>query len=146
MRVRPFVAADQAAARQLVLEGLGEHFGFVDERLNPDLKDIQRNYVEAGSIFVVAEEAGEIIGTGALVPDGERVRRIVRVSVSPQHRRKGVGKAIVTYLMMRATYWGDQALLVETNRDWEDAIHLYLTMGFVEYARDSVSIHMQMNL
>lgn len=146
MRVRPFAPNDQAAARQLIIEGLGGHFGFIDHRLNQDLNDIQRNYVDAGAIFVVAEEEGEIIGTGALVAEGERTSRMVRVSVSDQHRRKGIGKAIVTYLIMRATYRGDELLLVETNHDWVDAVGLYRSLGFVEYARDTVSVYMQMNL
>ena len=38
--VRRFAPADQDAARRLILEGLGAHFGSIDESLNPDLDDI----------------------------------------------------------------------------------------------------------
>lgn len=41
IKVRPFETRDQVAARKLILSGLGEHFGFIDERLNPDLDDIE---------------------------------------------------------------------------------------------------------
>ncbi len=34
LTIRPFAPGDQEAARRLILEGLVEHFGFVDEALN----------------------------------------------------------------------------------------------------------------
>ena len=37
MLIRAFEPRDQAAARQLILAGLGEHFGWIDETCNPDL-------------------------------------------------------------------------------------------------------------
>ncbi|CAA9269377.1 MAG: hypothetical protein AVDCRST_MAG93-2561, partial [uncultured Chloroflexia bacterium] len=40
LAIRPFTPADQKAARDLVLDGLGEHFGWIDTSRNPDLDDI----------------------------------------------------------------------------------------------------------
>src|SRR6478736_3388169 len=42
--IRPFIPADQAAARALVQAGMGEHFGAIDETRNSDLDDIQAHY------------------------------------------------------------------------------------------------------
>ena len=42
--IRPFRASDQAAARSLIEEGLGEHFGCIDRNANPDLVDIAASY------------------------------------------------------------------------------------------------------
>jgi hypothetical protein len=39
--ITPFVAEYQNDVRRLILEGLREHFGHIDESLNPDLNDIQ---------------------------------------------------------------------------------------------------------
>jgi hypothetical protein len=44
--VRPFRPADQVAARALIEEGLGEHFGFIDRDANPDLDDIAASYAK----------------------------------------------------------------------------------------------------
>jgi hypothetical protein len=64
LRLRPFERGDQEAARQLILTGLGEHFGWIDESCNPDLDDILVNFTRPGHLFVVAEEDGELVGTG----------------------------------------------------------------------------------
>ena len=52
--IRSFEVGDQEQARWLILEGLGEHFGYIDETLNPDLDDILHNYIIPGHDFVVA--------------------------------------------------------------------------------------------
>jgi hypothetical protein len=64
--IRPFAPADQAAARALILEGLGEHFGQIDPALNPDLAEIAAFYLARGHLFLVAEADGMLVGTGAL--------------------------------------------------------------------------------
>src|SRR5690242_17481186 len=38
--LRQFAPHDASAMRQLVLAGLGDHFGIIDETMNPDLDDI----------------------------------------------------------------------------------------------------------
>ena len=53
--IRQFQPIDQEEARRIVLEGLGEHFGVIDESLNPDLDDIQESFIVAGDEFYVAQ-------------------------------------------------------------------------------------------
>jgi GNAT superfamily N-acetyltransferase len=143
--IRPFVAADQPAARQLILGGLGEHFGFVDETLNPDLDDILAHYIARGHTFVVAEAGGKLAGTGALKV-GEGQGQIVRMSVAPGFRRRGVGQRIVEHLLDVARRRRLNRLIVETNHDWYDALRLYQRCGFVEYDRDEESMWMRLRL
>src|SRR5215471_9859292 len=99
LRIRSFEVGDQEQARQLILEGLGEHFGSIDETLNPDLDDILHNYILAGHIFVVACIGRELVSTGALLSHGERISEMVRISTRKTYRRRGIGQAIVTYLV-----------------------------------------------
>lgn len=139
---RPFVAADQAAVRSLILAGLGEHFGHVDETLNPDLDDIAASYLAHGSIFLVAERDGRIIGTGALVPGEDGTGQIVRVSVAPDARRHGIARRIVARLFAVAAARGLTQLLVETNHDWHAAIALYERCGFARAWEDTVSVYL----
>ncbi|MCL4507449.1 MAG: GNAT family N-acetyltransferase [Chloroflexi bacterium] len=146
MVIRPFRPLDQPAARLLILEGLGEHFGYVNETLNPDLDDIERHYLQPGHIFLVAEDDSGLIGSGALMVLEQAVGRIVRVSVSLQHRRRGVGSAIVQQLLWIARQRSLRCVQVETNNDWHDAIRLYRSHGFVEYDRDDVSVYMELEL
>lgn len=140
--LRPFVAADQAAVRSLILSGLGEHFGHVDETLNPDLDDIAASYLARGAVFLVAERDGRLIGTGALVPGKDGTGQIVRVSVAPDARRHGIARRIVARLIAMAAARGLTRLLVETNRDWHAAIALYERCGFVRAWEDTVSVYL----
>ena len=84
--IRPFRVEDQQNARQLVLDGLSEHFGNINEELNPDLDDIAVSY--AGDLFLVAEQAGVIVGCGALIYEGDGIARVQRMSVLRTLRRR----------------------------------------------------------
>ncbi len=141
--IRSFQARDQISARQLIQAGLGEHFGCIDPSRNQDLTDIQASYVARGHTFVVAEIEGELVGTGALVTESPEAARIVRMSVTKAHRRQGIGRAIVAYLVLEAGRKGFRLIRVETNHGWVDAISLYRHCGFVEYDRDEISVHLQ---
>jgi ribosomal protein S18 acetylase RimI-like enzyme len=146
LTIRPFQAADQETARRLVLTGLGEHFGFIDETMNPDLDDIQAHYVDPGHCFVLAEIDGERVGTGALIEEDPQIGRLVRMSVDADYRGRGIGKQLVRYLTNVAKQRGYTRLVTETNDDWVDAIGLYRACGFeTEGFRDG-DIHLALDL
>jgi len=141
--IRPFRPDDQESARQLILNGLGEHFGWIDPARNPDLDDIQQMIVHTGGYFIVVEKNKEIIGTGALLEAAPGVGRIARMSVKPGERKQGVGQTVVAHLRETAVARQYHTLLVETNHDWDDAIRLYQQCGFEEYDRDEESVHLR---
>ena len=92
--IRPFRATDQAAARALIEDGLGEHFGRIDRNANPDLVDIAASYSSGADAFFVAEVDGDVVGTTGLIVPGQ-VGRLVRVAVARSHRRAGVATALL---------------------------------------------------
>jgi GNAT superfamily N-acetyltransferase len=144
--IRPFTVADQATTRALVLSGLADHFGTLDERMNPDLNDIAANYLGPGSTFVVAERDGEIVGCGALITEAPGTGRLVRMSVMRDHRGRGLGRALVNHLIAVARDRGDRRVVVETNDDWSDAIGLYLACGFRHYDHRDGDVHLDLDL
>jgi GNAT superfamily N-acetyltransferase len=144
--IRSFEVDDQEQARWLILEGLGEHFGYLDETLNPDLDDILHTYLRAGHDFVVACMGRELVGTGALILHGEGISEMVRISTRKTYRRRGIGQAIVTYLVDVARQRGDRRIIVKTNASWHDAIHLYQRLGFVEYERTALGVGLELLL
>jgi GNAT superfamily N-acetyltransferase len=146
VRIRPLREGEQQAARRIILDGLGEHFGYVDESCNRDLEDIAASYVAAGHPFLVAEAAATLVGTGALLIENGASARIVRVAVARAYRRQGIGRALVTRLMNIARQGGLARLWVETNDDWVEAIGLYLQCGFQEFARDAGSVYLELDL
>lgn len=145
--VRAFTPADQAAARALILSGLGERFGFVDETRNPDLDDIAATYLARGHRFLVAELVGEIVGTGALLfaSDGATCQ-LVRVSVRRDLRRQGIAQVIVGALLAEARARGLRRVWVETDEPWHDAIALYQRLGFVIYERRAGLVFLEQSL
>jgi ribosomal protein S18 acetylase RimI-like enzyme len=145
-RIRPFAQGDQDAARRLVLAGLGEHFGFIDTSYNPDLDDIQANYVAVGHVFVVADLDGELVGTAGLIVGEDGVGQMVRVSVARAQRRAGIGRALVSHLLAVARERGLNRVWMETNADWADALGLYHRCGFVEYERHDGLVFLALDL
>lgn len=132
-RIRPFAIADQQAARALILTGLGEHWGFIDETLNPDLDDIAAHYPPDTADFYVVEDAtGALIGTAGLISEDAETGRIVRMSVARDARGRGIGKRLVGVLETAARARGYRRLVCETTHDWTDATALYTATGFTE--------------
>ena len=126
--VQPFCPADQAEVKSLILAGLVDHWGVLDPTKNPDLEDIAAAY--AGATFLVARLAGRIVATGALVPRGEGVAEIVRMSVARDLRRRGLGRSILTRLIEQARRDGLRQVVLETTDTWQEVIAFYLDFGF----------------
>lgn len=127
--LRPFQPQDQDAAKGLILDGLVEHWGFLDSTLNPDLNDIAHAY--ANGCFLTAWQEKTLIGTGAFLPVDEQTIQIVRMSVRKSHRRLGVGKQILDALLQEATRRGYRRAILETTATWTEVIAFYLRCGFV---------------
>lgn len=123
-----FEAEDQGAVKSLILAGLADHWGTVDEKLNPDLDDIAASH-ENGRVIVVRLD-GVIVATGTIVPSGPAAAEIRRMSVRASCRRTGIGRLIVEELLTTARLWGAADVLLETTAHWDDVVAFYLSCGF----------------
>ena len=126
--VHPFRPEDQDAAKALILAGLVEHWGWLDPTANPDLDDIASTY--ARGTFLIAWQGEHAVATGALLPETEGIGRIVRMSVAPDKRRRGIGGLVLEQLVERARANGYHTLVLETTSTWHDAIRFYESHGF----------------
>jgi ribosomal protein S18 acetylase RimI-like enzyme len=127
--VRAFEARDQQAARNVILEGMREHWGTLDLTLNRDLDDIELSY--ADGVFVVAECDGRLIATGAMVPREEESCEIVRMSTLRDYRRQGIARRVLRMLLREAKAHGYAHVRLATNADWSDAIAFYEKFGMI---------------
>src|SRR5262245_60234314 len=154
--VRRFEPSDQAQCRQLILSGLGEHFGFIDDSRNPDLHDIAQSYLSNRHDFYVAERRvstdrtgittdGQVVGTVGLLFDPGRAR-IVRMSVAREHRQQGIATALLKKCIERARERGVPDMVAFTEPHWSDAVGFYLALGFVKYGSDAEDIHLRLSL
>lgn len=146
VEIKKFDINDQDRARRLILEGLGEHFGYIDETCNPDIDDIDRIYIKSGNLFIVACLNCELVGTGGLIGETKETGRLVRMSVDKSYRKKGIGRKIVEYLIVEARKRGYKRAVLSTEVDWIPAIALYESCGFKEYGRNEVDLHMYRDL
>ena len=142
--IRPFQPSDQAAAERLILDGLVEHWGFLDETLNPDLNNIAATYGQ--SMFFVAVVDNRIVGTGAFIHEGEGLARIVRMSVDKNMRRMGIGRKILLALCSSAKQNGYSRITLETTSTWQEARSFYKRNGFQEIETRAGDTHFLLNL
>lgn len=126
--IRRFEARDQAAAKNLINFGLGEHFGFVDESFNPDLNDIAATF--ASGCFLIGEVDGALIATGGYKPTSPTCVQIERVSVARSFRRGGYASQLVNALVSEAKQAGYQRIILETTTTWTDVITFWQRNGF----------------
>jgi putative acetyltransferase len=128
IKLHHFQSEDQQTTRELILSGLKEHWGELNDELNQDLDDIQRYY--ASSVFIVAKLGRRIVGTGALVPRSETLAEIVRMSVVRDLRRKKVGTMILQRLVDEAKLLGFKKIILETTASWSEVVAFYEGFGF----------------
>ena len=127
-QIRKFNILDQDNVKKLILNGLTERWGFLDETKNPDLDNIKVNY--ANGVFLVALMNSKIVGCGALVPINKKCAEIRRMSVAENFRNQGIGKQILNSLISKAQKLGYVKITLETTADWSDAVSFYLHNGF----------------
>jgi GNAT superfamily N-acetyltransferase len=96
-KITRFEKKHQSKVRALILQGLEEHWGCIDENLNEDLVDIESSYRDG--LFILAWIDNQLVGTGALIPEEEGVMRVARMSVLKPYRRQGIGKKILDYFI-----------------------------------------------
>lgn len=152
--IRPLRPDDVDAVRSLILAGLAQRFGALDAALNPDLTALWDTYAREEVVFLVAEAGGRAVGCGALVPEAGAAgtARIVRVSVAADCQGQGIGRRISQALLASARARRLARVVVETNADWDSALRLYQSLGFVEERRavnaafGFVEVHMAISL
>ncbi len=96
-----------------------------------------REIVESGGAVLVAELAGEVVGTCQLIvfthlqAHGGRCAEIESVHVHPDHRGTGLGGALITNAVARARQLGCYRVQLTSNTARPDAHRFYERLGFV---------------
>ena len=80
--------------------------------------------------LLLAYAQGALAGCACLRTIGPQVGEIKRMYVRPQHRRKGVGRALVAGLIDEARQMDCTTLRLDSARFMKDAQALYRSFGF----------------
>ncbi len=70
------------------------------------------------------------VGNAINQVEGDRVTHIFLLYVSPQHRRLGIGSALVTHAENWAKAWGDRQIGLQVFLSNQPALKLYQKLGF----------------
>ncbi|XP_053556914.1 N-acetyltransferase 8-like [Bombina bombina] len=111
------------------------YHSYLKNCLSDDMLDISKYYLQRdGYCFWVAECAGQVVGTVAVVPPADpREKKHVelkRLSVALSHRGKGIAKALCRAVIDFARDRGCEAVVLQTSLAQSDAQRLYEKMGF----------------
>jgi GNAT superfamily N-acetyltransferase len=136
----------QEQAKQVILDGLKERWGLLNDSLNSDLNNIVGTYIKQGNSFLVGKLRDIIVCTGALTYEDVNIGRIVRMYVVKRFRKKGLGTLMLQHLVKIAKEKKYQKLVLETSIGWLDAIAFYKKFGFEVYNITDHDIHFSMAL
>jgi GNAT superfamily N-acetyltransferase len=143
MNITPIEKHQSEQAKNVILSGFLERFGFIDHTLNPDIHNIAVEYDGTQHHFFVGKEGDDIICTGAIRKESEDTYQIVRMSVLSSYRKRGLGRIMLKHLEEKAHTLGARTLILETNKQWADAIRFYKNNGFIYMEEDEVSCYFE---
>lgn len=84
---------------------------------------------EGGAVFI-AERAGRVVGTAALVPHGPGEVELLKVTVAEELRGTGLGRRLVEACIARARAMDAHTMMLVSSSRLQPALRLYERMGF----------------
>lgn len=122
-------AADARAFHDLNARWITEHFALEATDLAV-MTDPERAIVAQGGAVLVAREGELRIGCVALLARPSGVAELAKMTVAPDRRGSGVGRALITAAVDRARTAGFDRLVLESNSSLVAAVRLYESVGF----------------
>ncbi|MEA3326114.1 MAG: N-acetyltransferase [Chloroflexota bacterium] len=85
----------------------------------------------------VWDDDGHVIGNLSLIPFQNAKKRIdllANVAVHPQHRRKGIARALTIHALKHLRRYGESDVWLQVRHDNSSALNLYRSLGFSDRA------------
>jgi len=124
MRIRSYSEPDEATVAAL----WREVFAGSPSWNHPET-DIQRKLAVQRELFVVATIDSELVGTAMAGYDGHR-GWVYYVVVSPRHRRRGIGTALMKGVEQRLASMGCPKLNLQVRATNEEVVAFYRKLGY----------------
>jgi putative acetyltransferase len=99
--------------------------------------DNPQSIIDEGGQIYFAKLEDEIVGTAALIHDGNDEYELAKMGVSPNAQGLGLGKKLCIVAIEEAKKRKAKALYLRSNRSLIPAISMYLSVGFVEVPLDA---------
>lgn len=125
----PYTAEHQKVFKQLNLEWL-DHFNLTESHDLMVLDDPQRTILDQGGYIFLASCNGEIVGSAALINDGEGVYELAKMAVTKEFRGRGISKLMIERCLSKAAELKARKVSLFSNHQLTTAISLYRKYGF----------------
>lgn len=87
--------------------------------------------IEAGTLLVVLQQQGQIIGYGVLsTAAGES--QLLNLAIAPEFQGRGLGRTLLQWLIGKAKGYDSEMLFLEVRHSNQSAQQLYQSLGFNE--------------
>ena len=124
---------DYEAAKKLILEYAESlNFDLEFQNFSYEIEHLEIVYGFPTGLLLLAKEGEEYVGCLCVRNLGDFKAEIKRMYVQPEHRRKGIGKKLLSDAMEEAKRIGYRFIRLDTIPDMKDARQLYSSMGFYE--------------
>jgi len=124
-----------------VARELADYLSFIGDALDADGLDHdiahwQEEYDgRTGVLLLVADPAGEVVGTAAVRLLEPGLGELKRMCLRPSCQGRGLGRRLMDACLDEACRLGCRALRLDTQAKLEAAVHLYRAYGFSEIPR-----------
>ena len=128
VRILPFAPRHAADFKRLNFEWMQKFFSVepIDEQILSNPRDIIR---KGGAIFVASRD-GKIVGTCALISEGDGVYELSKMAVTADCQGLGIGRRLLDAGIGAFQARRGRRLFLETNSVLKPAIKLYESVGF----------------
>ena len=130
MEIRPLEPGDRAAVERFLRRvPEGDRTFFKENVDDPTVIDA---WARPSAARVLAVDEGDVLGYLALVPFHGWSSHVgeVRVIVDPEHRGRGVGRALARRAVLEAVALELSKLIVEVISDQESTVLMFRSLGF----------------
>ena len=117
------------AFRKLNLEWLNK-YNLLEEADMVVLDDPQGMILDTGGAIYLAKAGDEIVGTAALVHEGNKVYELAKMSVTEQWQGKGISKLLIEACLQKAEELEAVKIELFSNHQLKSALKLYEKYGF----------------
>ena len=115
--------------RRLNLEWL-DHYHLTESHDLMVLDDPVGTIIDRGGVIYLAEAAGQIVGSAALMKEHEGVYELAKMAVTQSFRGKGISKLLIEKCIDKAKQLNASKITLFSNHQLKTALHLYQQYGF----------------
>jgi len=122
-----------AIFKELNLEWL-DHYHLTEPADLAVLDDPKKTILDTGGYIWLAKAGDEVIGSAAIIKEGENLYELAKMAVTADWRGKGISRLLIDTCLAKAKEIGAAKLILYSNHQLQTAIGLYEKYGFKHIA------------